>query len=97
VCDPRQSLGSLCAALGTLSAMVKRLIRFLRDNGTPIEFDPENGGYVLDRANAEVVGRFPDSHRSSTATALAEIDPVVGGGCPAAAGRPSSAQSGPSK
>jgi predicted DNA-binding transcriptional regulator YafY len=46
-----QSLDSLCTSLGASSATVKRLIRFLRERGAPIEFDRENGGYRLDRTN----------------------------------------------
>jgi predicted DNA-binding transcriptional regulator YafY len=77
-----QSLDSLCAALGTSPATVKRLIRFLRDRGTPIEFDRENGGYVLDRENgagAPLIGpQFRAKELSAMLTAyelLAQIPP----------------------
>lgn len=45
------SLASLCGSLQASPATVKRMIRFLRETlGTPVRFDRDANGYVLDRA-----------------------------------------------
>ncbi len=56
-----QSLEALCSALGVSTATAKRLIKFLREKGTPIRFVREANGYVLDRDAAPSV-----SHRRSS-------------------------------
>ncbi|MDX2093281.1 MAG: WYL domain-containing protein [Kofleriaceae bacterium] len=78
-----QSLESLCGALGAAPATVKRLIRFLRERGTPIEFVRDANGYVLDRSATPLpmVGpSFNAKELSALLTAhelLAQIPPGV--------------------
>jgi predicted DNA-binding transcriptional regulator YafY len=78
-----QSLESLCSALDAAPATVKRLIRFLRDRGTPIEFLREANGYVIDRKAAPlpIVGpSYGAKELSALLTAhelLAQIPPGV--------------------
>jgi predicted DNA-binding transcriptional regulator YafY len=44
-----QSLEAVCGTLRVSTATAKRLIKFLREQGTPIQFVREANGYVLDR------------------------------------------------
>jgi predicted DNA-binding transcriptional regulator YafY len=65
-----QCLDSLCGALRASPATVKRLIRFLRQRGAPIEFDRENRGYVLDRARGGGVPLVGPRHGAQELAAL---------------------------
>lgn len=78
-----QSLESLCSALDAAPATVKRLIKFLRDKGTPVAFVREANGYVLERGATPLpmVGpSFNAKELSALLTAhelLAQIPPGV--------------------
>jgi proteasome accessory factor C len=78
-----QSLEALCSALGVSTATCKRLIRFLREKGTPIRFVRESNGYVLDKdaSPMPVVGpSYGARELSALLTAhelLAQIPPGV--------------------
>lgn len=78
-----QSLEALCSALAVSTATAKRLIKFLREKGTPIRFVREANGYVLDRSASPmpIVGpRYGARELSALLSAhelLAQIPPGV--------------------